>query len=101
MRWHGSWLAVLAVGATLAITLPCSAHQQIGLKLEQLNAEIVEHPNDAELYIQRSDLYRLNREWALAEADLDCDQYERNKQCIREECPIYPADAAHSSSFSL
>lgn len=68
---RGSWLAILGVGATLAIASPCWAHQQIGLVLEQLNAEIVEHPNDAELYVQRSDLYRLNREWALAEADLE------------------------------
>ncbi len=71
MRLRGSWLAMLGIGATLAIASPCSAHQQIGLKLDQLNAEITEHPNDAELYVQRSDLYRLNREWALAEADLE------------------------------
>ena len=71
MRWRGSWLAILGVSATLAIASPCWAHQQIGLKLDQLNAEITEHPNDAELYVQRSDLYRLNREWALAEADLE------------------------------
>jgi len=68
---RGSWLAIVGVGAMLAIASPCWAHQQIGLKLEQLDAEIVEHPNDAELYVQRSDLYRLNREWALAEADLE------------------------------
>ena len=68
---RGSWLAIVGVGAMLAIASPCWAHQQIGLVLEQLDAEIVEHPNDAELYVQRSDLYRLNREWALAEADLE------------------------------
>ena len=68
---RGSWLAIVGVGAMLAIASPCWAHQQIGLKLEQLDAEIVEHPNDAELYVQRSDLYRLNREWALAEVDLE------------------------------
>ena len=71
MRLRGSWLAILGVGATLAIASPCWAHQQIGLKLDQLNAEITEHPNDAELYVLRSDLYRLNRKWTLAEADLE------------------------------
>ncbi len=71
MRLRGSWLAILGIGATLAIASPCSAHQQISLELDRLNAEIVEHPNDAELYVQRSDLYRLNREWALVELDLE------------------------------
>ena len=64
-------MAILGIGATLAIASPCSARRQIGLELDQLNAEIVEHSNDAELYAQRSDLYRLNREWALAEVDLE------------------------------
>jgi tetratricopeptide (TPR) repeat protein len=71
MRLRGSWQAILAVVATLAVASPSPAHQQIGLKLEQLNAEIVEHPDEVELYVQRSDLYRLNREWGLAEADLE------------------------------
>ena len=62
---------MLAVGAMLSIASPCSAHQQISLKLDQLNAEIAAHPDDVELYVQRSELYRLNREWTLAEADLE------------------------------
>ena len=69
MRLRGSWLVAIGVGATLALSSPCWAHQQIGLKLEQLNVEITEHPNDANLYVQRGELYRLNREWALAEVD--------------------------------
>ena len=69
MRLRGSWLAAIGVGVTLALSSPCWAHQQIGLKLDQLNFEITEHPNDADLYVQRGELYRLNREWALAEVD--------------------------------
>ena len=69
MRLRGSWLAAIGVGATLALSSPCWAHQPIGLVLEQLDAEIAEHPNDADLWIQRGELYRLNREWALAEVD--------------------------------
>jgi tetratricopeptide (TPR) repeat protein len=69
MRLHGSWLAAIGVGVTLALSPPCWAHQQIGLKLEQLDTEIAEHPIDADLYVQRGELYRLNREWALAEVD--------------------------------
>ena len=71
MRLRGSWLAVIGVGTTLATASPCWAHQQIGLKLEQFDVEIAEHPDDADLYVQRGELYRLNREWALAEADLE------------------------------
>jgi tetratricopeptide (TPR) repeat protein len=71
MRLRGSWLAVIGVGAALATASPCWAHQQIGLKLEQLDVEIAEHPDDADLYVQRGELYRLNREWALAEADFE------------------------------
>jgi tetratricopeptide (TPR) repeat protein len=69
MRLPASWLAVIGVGATLALAPPCWAHPQISLKLEQLNLAITEHPNDADLYVQRGELYRLNREWALAEVD--------------------------------
>jgi tetratricopeptide (TPR) repeat protein len=69
MRLRGSWLAAIGVGATLALSSPCWAHQPIGLVLEQLDAEIAEHPNDADLWIQRGEFYRLNREWALAEVD--------------------------------
>ena len=69
MRLRASWLAVIGFGATLALSLPSRAHQPISLQLEQLNVEITEHPNDADLYVQRGELYRLNREWALAEAD--------------------------------
>ena len=69
MRLPASWLAAIGVGTTLALASPCWAHQQISLKLEQLNVEITEHPNDADLYVQRGELYRQNREWALAETD--------------------------------
>lgn len=69
MRGRFLWLAALGVGATLALASPGRAHQQIGLALEQLDAEIIDHPDDADLYIQRGELYRLNREWALAEVD--------------------------------
>ncbi len=71
MRWRGSWLAILGVSATLAIASPGWMHQQISLKLERLNAEIVAHPDDAEPYVQRGELYRLNREWSRAEADFE------------------------------
>jgi tetratricopeptide (TPR) repeat protein len=69
MRLPASWLAIIGVGATLALASPCWAHQPISLRLEQLNLEITGRPNDANLYIQRGELYRLNREWALSEAD--------------------------------
>jgi tetratricopeptide (TPR) repeat protein len=71
MRLLGLWLGTLGFAAMLVLALPGRGHQEVSLKLEQLNAEIAAHPNDADLYVQRSDLYRLNREWALAEIDLE------------------------------
>ena len=71
MGWRGLWLAALGFAITLTLSSPGRTHQEIGLKLEQLNGEIATHPNDADLYVQRSELYRLNRKWALAKIDLE------------------------------
>jgi tetratricopeptide (TPR) repeat protein len=71
MGWPGLWLAALGLATTLALASPGRSHQEINLSLERLNAEIAEHPDQADLYVQRSDLNRLNREWALAETDLE------------------------------
>jgi tetratricopeptide (TPR) repeat protein len=62
-------MLAIGLGVTLVLSSVSWAHQQISSKLEQLNAEIAEHPSDADLYVQRGELYRLDREWALAEVD--------------------------------
>jgi tetratricopeptide (TPR) repeat protein len=64
-----SLLAAIGASAVIVLASPCWAHQQISLKLEELNAEIIAHPGDAALYVQRGELYRLDREWTLAEID--------------------------------
>jgi len=45
------------------------AHEGPPSQISHLTHLLVEHPSDPILYLQRGDLYRLEREWSAAEAD--------------------------------
>jgi tetratricopeptide (TPR) repeat protein len=56
-------LVVLAGGVAL------HAHPEIEDALNRLNAQIIAKPNEADLYVQRGELYAKHEEWIVAEAN--------------------------------
>lgn len=60
-------MRVFAAAALASATL--SAHPEIEAGLARLNAEIAERPADAELYLQRGELYAKHEDWISAEAN--------------------------------
>ena len=59
-------LSVLAV-----LLLPCytSAHESLHEQIAAITAKIKREPKNASLYVQRGELYRLDRKWTRADAD--------------------------------
>ena len=53
----------------LAPGLALRAHPEIEAALNRLNAQIAAHPNEADLYVQRGELYAKHEEWIMAEAN--------------------------------
>lgn len=60
--------AAFALLAAAAVANLC-AHPEIDDALARLNAQIAAAPNDAELYVQRGELYARHDEWVVAEAN--------------------------------
>jgi tetratricopeptide (TPR) repeat protein len=56
-------ILILASGAALR------AHPEIEEALNRLNAQIAANPNEADLYVQRGELYARHEEWIVAEAN--------------------------------
>ena len=56
-------LVILASGVTLR------AHPEIEDALDRLNAQIAAKPHEADLYVQRGELYAKHEEWIVAEAN--------------------------------
>ena len=59
--------ALAAIGSLLAVSL--HGHPEIEIALERLNARIAAAPTDAELYLERGELYAQHQEWIAAEAN--------------------------------
>jgi tetratricopeptide (TPR) repeat protein len=53
----------------LASTVPVFAHLEIEAALEQLNARITASPGDAQLFLERGELYAQHQDWISAEAN--------------------------------
>lgn len=53
----------------LLATVPLRAHPEIEAGLSRLNALIASDPRDANLYLERGELYARHREWVQAEAN--------------------------------
>jgi tetratricopeptide (TPR) repeat protein len=60
--------AVIALAAILCASA-ASAHPEIENALTRLNAEIAATPNDADLYVERGELYARHEVWVFAEAN--------------------------------
>ncbi len=50
---------------------PLWAHADLGGRILLATQEIEQHPNDAQLYFERGELYRFHEDWDLAAADLE------------------------------
>ena len=50
---------------------PLWAHADLGERILLATQEIEQHPNDAQLYFKRGELYRFHEDWDLAAADLE------------------------------
>jgi tetratricopeptide (TPR) repeat protein len=66
---HCALSAALALGLADAPEARC--HGDVHARIDALTAEIAKKPEDANLYLQRGELHRVDEAWALAEADLD------------------------------
>jgi predicted Zn-dependent protease len=53
----------------LASSAALRAHPEIEAALNRLNAQIASSPNDADLYVERGELYAKHQEWIMAEAN--------------------------------
>ena len=62
------WLAALLI--CVALPLSAIADEDTGVQVKHATEEIALHPDDAELYLRRAELYRSRREWAAGLADL-------------------------------
>ena len=47
------------------------AHEDLRYQILRVTQEIEQHPDDAQLYFKRGELYRFHRDWDLAAADLE------------------------------
>ncbi len=66
---HPRVFATRVVAVALLGALSLSAHPEIEGSLARLNTAIAERPADAELYLQRGELYARHEEWVHAEAN--------------------------------
>ncbi|MFP5246008.1 MAG: tetratricopeptide repeat protein [Thermoanaerobaculia bacterium] len=55
----------------LSLAFAAFAHEGLHEQLEALSQRIAKEPANAELFLQRGELYRLHREWDAARADYD------------------------------
>lgn len=62
-------LRVLTAIFIFASGVALHAHPEIEDALNRLNAQIASSPNDADLYVQRGELYAKHEEWIMAEAN--------------------------------
>jgi len=65
-----SWLLGIAICVALLPTF-VQAHEGLHEQIAAITARIKRDPKNASLYLQRGELHRLHRDWALAAADYD------------------------------
>ncbi len=65
-RW-----AIAGIAVMLGAPDPAAGHVPLERQIAGVSRRIAEHPGDAALYLERGDLYRRQRDWARAIADLD------------------------------
>lgn len=63
--------AALGLACLVGGGRPASAHDGLGARIAALSAQIVQSPSSPSLYLKRAELYRENRQWTEALADLD------------------------------
>lgn len=56
---------------TLLLACSMAAHDEIVEQIELVSRQIAADPENAMLYVQRGELYRINQDWASALADVD------------------------------
>jgi tetratricopeptide (TPR) repeat protein len=62
---------MFAIAASIAGGRLASAHDGLAARIAALSAQIAQSPSSPSLYIKRAELYRENRQWTEALADLD------------------------------
>ena len=63
-------VALVLTVAVISLARPSLAHESLDRNVARINAEISLNRGDATLYLRRSELHRLHRDWASALADL-------------------------------